>query len=117
MIIDVNGKDLELKFNLKFMKKLNENYKKESERAGINIGINLLYAALRVYDPMAVEDTIRYAKVKDSGVTNEEIEEWLDEADIEELCDDFLKELETAPTTKGAVKIVKDSIEHELMNL
>lgn len=116
MIIDVNGKDLELKFNLKFMRKLNENYKKESERAGINIGINLLYAALRVYDPMAVEDTIRYAKVN-NDVTKAEIEEWLDEADIEKLCDDFLKELETAPTTKGAVKIVKESIEHELMNL
>lgn len=115
MIIDVNGKDLELKFNLKFMKKLNENYKKESERAGINIGINLLYAALRVYDPMAVVDTVRYAKVN-NDVTNKEIEEWLDEADIEKLCDDFLKALETAPTTKGAVKIVKESIEHELMN-
>lgn len=116
MIIDVNGKDLELKFNLKFMRKLNENYKKESERVGINIGINLLYAALKVYDPMAVEDTIRYAKAN-NDVTNKEIEEWLNEADIEKLCDDFLKELETAPTTKGAVKIVKESIEQELMNL
>lgn len=118
MIIEANNKKVELRFGLKFLKNLNDEIKKETKKDfnGINIGLQICYGGLMLFDPFTLVKVIKAANYGDNSpkLKDLEIEEYIENNDVEELCKDFLNQLETQSVTKGQARLVKESIEEEM---
>lgn len=63
MILNINGKDTELRFDVGFIRRLDEVYKMENKAQGIQFGMGLMSANvyLKQYSPVGLSDIIRCA--------------------------------------------------------
>lgn len=114
MRIEINDKVNDLKISLKCIRKLNEKYKKESQSQGINLGLSIIYASLKTYDPEALLIMADCAQFDGDNLSKKDLEDWIETVDVGEWCDDFLELLETAPMTKKHIAIVKQDIERNI---
>ncbi|MFM1538674.1 tail assembly chaperone [Helcococcus bovis] len=118
MIIEVNNQKVELRFGLKFLKNINDQFEKEAKKEfnGVNIGLQIIYGSLMIFDPFTLVKVIKAANYGDNSpkLKDLEIEEYIENNDVEELCKDFLHQLETQSVTKGQARLVKESIEEEM---
>lgn len=115
MDLNIKDKVITLTFGLKFIKNLEDLYSKEVENKKLdpNQAISIAYQRLSVYEPNTVFNVIKAAQYNSNDkATDKEIEEFLEVTDIEELVDDFLQQLATAPMLKGVVKLIKKDWEY-----
>lgn len=110
MKIEINDKVNELKISLKCVRKLNEKYKKESNEQGFNMGLSIIYALLKIYDPEALLIMAECSQFEGDNLTKKDLEDWIETIDVGEWCDDFLEQLEQAPMTKKHIEIVNKDI-------
>ena len=107
MVIEIDGKDIELKFGLKFIHELDKEHFIVREGMKYGTGIQYVFSNLLMRNPLILVDIITNA----STVSKAKAERYVEEhEDIEALFDDFLERLETAPMTKLQVKTIKEAL-------
>lgn len=107
MVIEIDGKDIELKFGLKFIHELDKEYFIVREGMKYGTGVQYIFSNLLMRNPLILADII----VNASNVSKSKAEKFVEECeDIEALFDDFLERLETAPMTKLQIKAIKSSL-------
>lgn len=105
MTIEINEKEYELIFGLKFIRLMDEQYARSTDAISIGRGISTVYTRLQMSDPVVCFDIVRFATVTQKPkIKDEDLESWLEEQDIDELCENFTKALAEAPLTKGQMK-------------
>lgn len=107
MILEIKGKEYELNFGIKFIKKLDNAHFVVSDGMKFGVGIEYIYSNLASYNPLALVDVI----VNASNIKyNDAVEFVENEADIDGLFDDFLNELRKGRMTQRKVKEIEKNI-------
>lgn len=107
MIIEINGKERELKFGIGFVRKLDELYRAEVE--GIEFGVGLAVAQLQLSqkNPAALSDVIHCAIVR--GSTTNAIDSFVEDyAEENEGLDSLFEEV---LDSMGKSYVVKSNLE------
>ena len=112
MVIEINGKEYELKFGMKFLSELNKATDKNQAGMDIRIGVENATLALVSGDMLILPDLIKAGTATESNKpTNTQIEKYLDEADLDELAENFLEELKTQSATRKKVQAFLKELE------
>lgn len=108
MQIQINGKDYELNFGIRWVLLMNQKHNITQNGLSQGMGINQAVASLTQYDPVGLSEIILNATwINKDRPTSADIDQYLDtDADIKKLCDGILKEIEVANATKAQVKNV-----------
>lgn len=108
MQIKINGKDYELNFGIRWVLLMNQKHNITLNGLSQGMGINQAVASLRQYDPVGLSEILLNATwINKDRPTSADIDHYLDtDADIKKLCDEILKEIETANATKAQAKNV-----------
>ena len=108
MQIKINGKDYELNFGIRWVLLMNQNHNISGNGFSQGMGINQAVASLSLYDPVGLSEILLNATwINKDRPTSADIDHYLDtDADIKKLCDEILKEIETANATKAQAKNV-----------
>lgn len=108
MQIRINGKDYELNFGIRWVLLMNQKHNITLNGLSQGMGINQAVASLRQYDPVGLSEILLNATwINKDRPTSADIDHYLDtDADIKKLCDEILKEIETANATKAQAKNV-----------
>lgn len=108
MQIKINGKDYELNFGIRWVLLMNQKHNIALNGLSQGMGINQAVASLRQYDPVGLSEILLNATwINKDRPTSADIDHYLDtDADIKKLCDEILKEIETANATKAQAKNV-----------
>lgn len=109
MNLNINGKDTELRFDVGFIRRLDEVYKIENKSQGIQFGMGLMSANiyLKQFSPPALSDIIRCAiKPTPSQVTIDKfIEDYADKhGDLDQLFTDVSDALGKSNVCKATLK-------------
>lgn len=109
MEIVINDKTYELNFGLKFLNILNNLYQNDKTPVKIDQGLLTVVTNLSLGSPNAILAIVMastwQARPK---LTEHDVEKWLEEQDIEELCDSFLEQFEKSSLTKATMKKIKE---------
>lgn len=108
MQVKINGKDYELNFGIRWVLLMNQKHNITLNGLSQGMGINQAVASLRQYDPVGLSEILLNATwINKDRPTSADIDHYLDtDADIKKLCDEILKEIETANATKAQAKNV-----------
>jgi len=101
MNLTINKKDYELKFGLDFINFLDKKYYIEQD--GFKLGQGLTYVVLQAElgNPLILLDLIMAATVTSAKVKIDDVKVFVEnEADINELMNEFLVKLEETPITR-----------------
>ena len=105
MVIEINGKEYELKFGMKFLSELNKQTTKNQVGMDIRIGVENALLALASGDMLVLPELIKASTATESNrPTNAQIEKYLETVDLDELAENFLEELKTQSATKKKAK-------------
>ena len=109
MVLNINDNDYELNFGIRFLNQLNKLYEDKTSPVKIERGLVTLVANLSMMSPVALLDGIMASTYKQKPIlTEDKVEEWLEEQDINEMCESFLEQLKTSPMTKGMMAKLVD---------
>lgn len=119
MILQINGKDVELKFGIRFVRELDKVGGVDTGNFNMGMALTKAIPALQTYDPVALSNVIYAASYGSSprpGMT--EIDDFLDNYDkIEKLFDDVTKEMLHANVVKVAAKnLMTEKAKPEIKN-
>lgn len=108
MIFKIKGQDVELKFGIGFLRRLDEKHQAEIKDSGVKFGAGLIMANLGIsqYNPTILSDVIFCATrgYKQSDVDNA-LDDYADEnGDLEHLFDEIKDEMGKSPVLKRALK-------------
>lgn len=108
MQIKINGKSYELNFGIRWVNLMNQKHNMNQNGLTQGMGINQAVASLMQYDPVGLSEIILNSTwINKDRPTGADIDHYLDtNADIKQLCDSILKEIESANATKAQVKNV-----------
>lgn len=108
MQIKINGRNYELNFGIRWVNLMNQKHNINQNGLSQGMGINQAVASLMQYDPVGLSEIILNATwINKSRPTAADIDNYLDtKADIYQLCNSILREIENANATKAQVKNV-----------
>ncbi len=108
MQIKINNKSYDLNFGIRWVNLMNQKHNINQNGLTQGMGINQAVATLMQYDPVGLSEIILNATwINKERPTLADIENYLDaKADVYKLCNDVLREIETANATKAQVKNV-----------
>lgn len=107
MILDIGEKAHELKFNLKFIRLMDNVYNVEQSGLRMGMGVSMAYNALNMYSVDDLATIIRFASVESPTLKQVDtmLEEYADEhGDLSGLFDDLKNALKDSPMTKATIK-------------
>lgn len=111
MILEINGTDYEMRFGLGFLKEINKGRESTTNNVDVRLGVENAVSALYTGDYLPLLDLIKAGTITEKQKPKDkEIDEFLMEADLEELANDFLEELRTQSATKKKAERVLKSI-------
>lgn len=108
MKIEVNGKQHEVKFGIRFIRELDKKHTFKEDGFEIGIGVITVAEHLSIGDPVALADVL-FAGTNDLTLTEVEtyVEEQADEGNLNKLFEEVGKQLEEAPLTKNQLETIK----------
>lgn len=108
MQIKINNKSYDLNFGIRWVNLMNQKHNMNQNGLTQGMGINQAVASLMQYDPVGLSEIILNATwINKDRPTAADIDNYLDtKADIYQLCNNILHEIETANATKAQVKNV-----------
>lgn len=115
MEFNVNGKERELRFGLRFIRELDELYKVDYEGIKFGMGVNLAYLGLNQYNPTTLVDVITASMAHNSNApklrsVENAIENYAEENDgLDQLFEDVLDEMGKSPVVKDSLKRFKET--------
>ncbi|MEN2467941.1 tail assembly chaperone [Ornithinibacillus sp. JPR2-1] len=109
MNFKINGKDVKLKFGLKFCRSLDEVYKVDYQGLEFGMGVSFAFMNLEQRNPVAISEVIKAASAH-VGFTSDEIDEAVeqyaeDNDGLEKLFKNLLDEM-------GKSQVVASTIKH-----
>lgn len=111
MKIKIKGKEVELKFGVKFVRVLDQVAGVDVQGASFGMGLSKSIIGIRTADPAFLADVIysATATVKDARPSRDDVDDFIDEyeGDLEKLFDDVSKEMSQANAIKVALKNVR----------
>ena len=111
MKLNINGKNVELSFGVKFVRNLDVVAGLDVQGASFGMGLTKSIPALNTADPAVLADVIysATATVKDTRPSQDDVDDFIDnyEGDLEKLFDDVIKEMSKANAIKVALKNAK----------
>lgn len=113
MKITIKGAEQQLHFGIFFIKELDEKYFMDQGSIQFGQGINTAFMKLKNQDPVILFDVLSAALNTRTTLTGFDFDEFFcskTEKEIEELCDQLVKKLETEPMTAPNVKKLKKAI-------
>lgn len=109
MEFKINGKDVKLKFGVKFCRELDKSYEVEYEGIKFGMGVNLAAMGIDQYNPVAAAEVIK-AATSHVGFTADEIDDAIDEyAENENGLGKLFNQLKDE---LGKSQVVADTIKH-----
>jgi hypothetical protein len=111
MLLNINGTDYKLKFGIKFVSEIDKLDMQESNGVKFGIGLMKRVALMDSYDVEALVDVITIAnRTETPRIKQAELFDYLEnDADIEALFAEVLKELREGNITRGKLKALKDN--------
>lgn len=114
MKIKINGKEVELKFGVKFVRVLDQVAGlavQGFEGASFGMGLSKSIVGIRTADPAVLADVIysATATVQDTRPSRDDVDNFIDnyDGDLEKLFDDVTAEMSKANAMKVALKNVR----------
>ena len=111
MKLNINGKNVELSFGVKFVRNLDVVAGLDVQGASFGMGLTKSIPALNTADPAVLADVIysATATVQDTRPSQNDVDDFIDnyEGDLEELFDDVIAEMSKANAIKVALKSAK----------
>lgn len=110
MEIEIKGKDTELKFNFRFIRKMDAIYRIEQDGLEMSMGVSMAYNALNMYSVNDLVNVIHASSVEKVSRKDveESIESYAEENDgLEGLFDEVQDELGKSPLTKATIQRFK----------
>ncbi|GBG94648.1 hypothetical protein LFYK43_11070 [Ligilactobacillus salitolerans] len=108
MQVKINGKEIELKFGVKFTRELDKIAGLDVQGASFGMGLTKTIPALNTADPAALSDVIYAATstVLSFRPSQDDVDDFIDgyEGDLEKLFDDVIAEMGKANAIKVALK-------------
>ncbi len=116
MKLNIAGNDYELKFGFGFIREMDKRYEtEESKKNGFGQGVYQAVTRLHIYDPFVLVNLIMagcsHLKTKPSNI---DVENFIENADIDELINDFLQKLKASSLTKKQTQMVEKEIEENM---
>ncbi len=107
--MEIGGKEYELKFGLAFINCLDKQFSAQTKGMDFGLGLTPIVAKLEICNPQAVFDVIRAGTITEKQKpSNEDIEKYVESADIERECNDFLSRLESSPLIAPMFRKLKE---------
>lgn len=110
MLLEINGKEKELRFDIGFIRQLDELYKADANGLSFGMGLQMATIQLQSYNPTALSDVVRCA-VKGKPRLQEiddAIYNYAEEnRDLEGLFEEVIEELGKSPVVKATLKRMK----------
>lgn len=111
MQIKINGKEVELKFGVKFVRELDKVAGLDLNGASFGMGLTKSIPSLRTADPAVLADVIYSAASTNEAFrpSQDDVDDFIDnyEEDLEKLFDNVIKEMSQANAIKVALKNAK----------
>jgi hypothetical protein len=111
MQIKINGKNVELKFGVKFVRELDKVAGLDLNGASFGMGLTKSIPSLNAADPAVLADVIYSAASTNKAFrpSQDDVDDFIDnyEDDLEKLFDDVIKEMSQANAIKVALKNAK----------
>jgi len=111
MNIKINGKDIKLKFGVKFCRVLDEMYKVDYQGLEFGMGVNMAHMSLAQYNPTALSNVIKAAsahKEFSQDEVDDAIDTYAEENDgLGKLFKDITDEMGKSPTVKATIEHFK----------
>lgn len=106
MILTINEKDIEFKFGLKFLKRVDQIV--GGDLAKFGMGLDQLLPALAMYTPQAVETILLASQASDKKLSLNEVDEFIENSDFEDLVEMITKEMEESNIIRPKMKKSKE---------
>ena len=111
MQIKINGKQVDLKFGVKFVRELDKVAGLDLNGASFGMGLTKSIPSLNAADPAVLADVIYSAASTNKAFrpSQDDVDDFIDnyEDDLEKLFDDVIKEMSQANAIKVALKNAK----------
>lgn len=109
MELTINDKKYKTNFGIGFVFKLNAGFGVNVKGVDMGMGLNKAVIGLRQYDPTVLSNVLYYAMVNEgSHPTQAQLNTYLEQdADVEKLFADTLKEMNESNVLKPALKNLK----------
>lgn len=108
MLLEIEGKQLEVKFTLGAIAALDQAYKANVNGIEFGIGIQQVLAYLEQRNPLAVFNVLLAVQRDDAKIGKFSLEKWLETQDIEKLCVDLISEIKKQPLTKAMARSMEE---------
>jgi len=104
---EINEKNYNFKFGIRFVRKLDESIKTEQNGIEFGVGASVKIAQLaNANDITSLVDILKVAnETENQRLTVSQLEDWIDEVeDIDALADEVVEELKQSNATSGKMK-------------
>lgn len=109
MELTINDKNYNANFGVRFVRELDKSAGLNVNGASFGMGLSKALVGLRSYDPATLSDVLYFGMLNaGSHPTQKQVDDYLDnDADLEKLFDEVIKELQESNSVKVAVKNLK----------
>jgi hypothetical protein len=109
MELTINDKKYTANFGVRFVRELDKSAGLNVQGASFGMGLSKALVGLKSYDPATLSDVLYFGMLSTGGhPTQVQLDKWLDnDADVEKLFDEVIKELNESNSVKVAAKNLK----------
>ncbi|MDY3702780.1 MAG: tail assembly chaperone [Limosilactobacillus coleohominis] len=109
MELTINDKKYTANFGVRFVRELDKSAGLNVQGASFGMGLSKALVGLKSYDPATLSDVLYFGMLSTgSHPTQVQLDKWLDnDADVEKLFDEVIKELNESNSVKVAAKNLK----------